>query len=61
MNEGLSDWVMSYVGYVDRSLPITQIGFDSHTQCFLGWLGDGDGRQSVAGRRRSGAIAEPVG
>jgi Immune inhibitor A peptidase M6 len=39
VNEGLSDWVMSYVGYVDRSIPITQIGFDSHTQCFLGWLG----------------------
>ena len=39
VNEGLSDWVMSYVGYVDRSLPITEIGFDSHTQCFLGWLG----------------------
>ncbi len=39
VNEGLSDWVMSYVGYVDRSLPVTQIGFDSHTQCFLGWLG----------------------
>ncbi len=39
VNEGLSDWVMSYVGYVDRSLPVTQLGFDSHTQCFLGWLG----------------------
>jgi len=39
VNEGLSDWVMSYVGYVDRSIPITDVGFDSHTQCFLGWLG----------------------
>jgi hypothetical protein len=39
VNEGLSDWVMSYVGYEDRSLPVTEIGFDSHTQCFLGWLG----------------------
>ncbi len=56
VNEGLSDWVMSYVGYVDRSLPITQIGFDSHTQCFLGWLGtvtDANPLPSVGGPEQS--------
>ena len=57
MNEGLSDWVMSYVGYVDPSIPITQIGFDSHTQCFLGWLGtvtdaQSDSRPSEVRRNR---------
>jgi hypothetical protein len=56
VNEGLSDWVMSYVGYVDRSLPVTQLGFDSHTQCFLGWLGvqtDANPLPSVGGPEQS--------
>ena len=39
INEGLSDWAQTLTGYVNPSIPITQIGFDSHTQCFLGWLG----------------------
>jgi hypothetical protein len=39
VNEGLSDWAQSLTGYVDPSLPITEQGFDSHVQCFLGWLG----------------------
>ncbi len=39
INEGLSDWAESLTGYIDPSIPITQIGFDSHTQCFLGYLG----------------------
>jgi len=38
INEGLSDWAQSLVGYVTPSTPITEIGFDSHIQCFLGWL-----------------------
>ncbi len=38
VNEGLSDWAQTLVGYVDPSLPITDKGFDSHIQCFLGWL-----------------------
>jgi hypothetical protein len=38
INEGLSDWAQSLVGYVKPSTPIQQIGYDSHTQCFLGWL-----------------------
>lgn len=39
VNEGLSDWAQSLTGYVDPSLPITDQGFDSHVQCFLGYLG----------------------
>jgi hypothetical protein len=38
VNEGLSDWAQTLVGYVDTSLPITQTGFDSQIQCFFGWL-----------------------
>ncbi len=39
VNEGLSDYAQTLTGYVDASLPITDVGFDSHVQCFLGWLG----------------------
>jgi hypothetical protein len=39
VNEGLSDFAQTITGYVDPSRPVTEIGFDSHTQCFLGWLG----------------------
>jgi hypothetical protein len=39
INEGLADWAQTLVGYVDPSKPITDQGFDSHIQCFLGWLG----------------------
>jgi hypothetical protein len=39
VNEGLSDWAETLTGYANPSLPITKTGFDSHTQCFLGWLG----------------------
>jgi hypothetical protein len=39
INEGLSDWAQTLTGYVNPATPITQIGFDSHTQCFLGYLG----------------------
>ena len=38
INEGLSDWAQTLVGYVNPSVPITDKGFDSHIQCFLGWL-----------------------
>ena len=30
VNEGLSDWAQTLVGYVDPALPITDKGFDSH-------------------------------
>jgi hypothetical protein len=39
VNEGLSDWAQTLTGYVDPSIPITDLGSDSHVQCFLGWLG----------------------
>jgi len=39
VNEGLSDFAIALTGYVDPATPITQTGFDSHIQCFLGWLG----------------------
>jgi len=38
VNEGLSDHAGRITGYFDPSKPITQTGFDSHVQCFLGWL-----------------------
>ena len=38
VNEGLSDWAQTLTGYVDPSRPVTVKGFDSHVQCFLGWL-----------------------
>ncbi len=38
INEGLSDWAQTLVGYVNPALPITDTGFDSHIQCFFGWL-----------------------
>jgi hypothetical protein len=39
VNEGLSDWAQTLTGYVNPSIPIQKTGFDSHVQCFLGWLG----------------------
>ncbi|HKI23202.1 MAG TPA: hypothetical protein VKA24_07265 [Gaiellaceae bacterium] len=38
VNEGLADWAQTLTGYVDPSRPVTAKGFDSHVQCFLGWL-----------------------
>ena len=39
INEGLADWAQTLTGYVDPSLPITDVNFDAHVQCFLGYLG----------------------
>ena len=39
VNEGLADWAQTLTGYVDPSIPITDLGYDSHVQCFLGYLG----------------------
>jgi hypothetical protein len=38
-NEGLSDFAIAATGYVDPKTSIAETGFDSHLQCFLGWLG----------------------
>ena len=37
-NEGLSDHAGAITGYFDTLASINDIGFDSHIQCFLGWL-----------------------
>jgi hypothetical protein len=39
VNEGLSDYAISLTGYGHPELSINDSGFDSHVQCFLGWLG----------------------
>jgi len=38
INEGLADWAQTLAGYVTPWKPVTDKGFDSHIQCFLGWL-----------------------
>jgi Immune inhibitor A peptidase M6 len=40
VNEGISDYAQTITGYVDPRIPITQLGYDSHIQCFLGFLED---------------------
>lgn len=37
INEGLSDFAQTLVGYVDARLTIDQPGNDSHINCFQGW------------------------
>jgi hypothetical protein len=37
VNEGVSDWAQTLVGYVDATLNIDTIGTDNHVQCFLGY------------------------
>jgi hypothetical protein len=44
VNEGLSDYAQSLVGYVDTSVPVTDPTADSHIACFTGYMaGDGYG------------------
>lgn len=38
VNEGLSDWVQTLTGYVDPSQSIDEPEYDSHIQCFTGFL-----------------------
>jgi hypothetical protein len=40
LNEGLSDWAQTLTGYTDPSLPITDPEYDSHIQCFYGYLAE---------------------
>lgn len=37
VNEGLSDWAQTLVGYVDPSIPPDQPGADGHLSCFQGF------------------------
>ncbi len=39
LNEGLSDYAQTIVGYVDTALPPTDPTADSHITCFEGWYG----------------------
>jgi hypothetical protein len=39
VDEGLADYAAYYTGYFDPRAPVTDIHFDNHTQCFLGWAG----------------------
>lgn len=36
VDEGLADWARSLTGYADPDRPVTEVGYDKHTQCFLG-------------------------
>ena len=36
VDEGLADWARSLTGYADPERPVTEVGYDKHTQCFLG-------------------------
>lgn len=38
VNEGMSDFAEILTGYSDPSLHVDEMGYDSHTQAFLGWL-----------------------
>jgi hypothetical protein len=38
VNEGLSDFTEVITGYANLSAHVDEEGFDSHTQCYLGWL-----------------------
>jgi hypothetical protein len=37
MNEGLSDFAQTLVGYVDGTKSVSERGFDNHINCFLGF------------------------
>ena len=37
LNEGLSDWAQTLTGYARPARAITELGFDRHIQCFLGY------------------------
>jgi hypothetical protein len=38
VNEGISDYAIDVTGYDFATRPVSQIGFDSHLQCFMGNL-----------------------
>jgi len=38
VNEGLSDFTEVITGYADISKHVDEMGYDSHTNCYLGWL-----------------------
>ena len=43
VDEGLAEWARSLTGYAEPNRPVSEIGYDRHTQCFLGNLADSPG------------------
>jgi hypothetical protein len=43
VDEGLAEWARSLTGYADPDRPVAKIGYDRHTQCFLGNVPDLEG------------------
>lgn len=43
INEGLSDWAQTLVGYVDPAVPADQPGADGHLSCFQGFMAESFG------------------
>lgn len=43
LDEGLAEWARSLTGYADPDRPVTEIGYDRHSQCFLGNVPDLEG------------------
>jgi hypothetical protein len=43
LDEGLAEWARSLTGYADPDRPVSEIGYDRHTQCFLGNVPDLEG------------------
>jgi Immune inhibitor A peptidase M6 len=42
LDEGLAEWARSLTGYADPDRPVSEIGYDRHSQCFLGNVPDLD-------------------
>ena len=61
VNEGLADWAQTLTGYVDPSLPITDQGFDSHIQSFLGYYGIRTPANPNPRDGRAGELADALG
>lgn len=38
INEGVSDWAQTLTGYASPGAPISDVHYDGHVQCFLGYL-----------------------
>jgi hypothetical protein len=43
LDEGLAEWARSLTGYADPDRPVSELGYEKHTQCFLGNLRELDG------------------
>jgi hypothetical protein len=40
LDEGLAEWARSLTGYADPDRPVSRVGYDRHSQCFLGNVPD---------------------